>query len=184
MADPSAWLILGSNIKPEVNLRQAVDLLGRQSCVAAVSSVWQSPPADGSDQPDYLNAAVMIRTDFSPEEVQSAVIAPIEKQLGRERSADKSAPRTIDIDLVMYEDRVGEYSGRHLPHPDILRQVYAAVPLAEISPDKIHPETGEPLRVIAARLRGETIRRREDLHISPTGKPVEPAPDSPPGGDV
>lgn len=175
MADSTAWLVLGSNIQPEIHLRRAVDLLDRQTRVLAVSSAWQSPPADGSAQPDYLNAAVMIRTDLPPEAVLSTVITPIEQRLGRERSADKFGPRTIDIDLVLYDDRVEEYSGKRLPHPDILRQAHAAMPLAEISPDKIHPETGESLRAIADRLQGATIRRREDIRLIPS---------SPPGGDV
>lgn len=166
MADHAAWLLLGSNIQPEKNLARAVSLLTRQTELLGVSSVWQSPPADGSDQPDYLNAAVRIRTGFSPEELLAQVIAPIERELGRERSAEKFAPRTIDIDLALYDDRVGAYSGKQLPHPDILTRAHAALPLAELSPDIRHPASGEPLRSIAARLRHAGIRRREDLNLA------------------
>jgi 2-amino-4-hydroxy-6-hydroxymethyldihydropteridine diphosphokinase len=167
VTDCSAWLLLGSNIEPEHNLRRAVDLLAVRTTVAAVSSVWQSPPADGSDQPDYLNAAVEIRTPLSPEDLWAALIAPIEQELGRRRTADKSAPRTIDIDLMLYDDRVGEYSGRRLPHPDVLQRAYAALPLAEIAPEKIHPTSGQSLREIASRWKGAAIRRREDLELTP-----------------
>jgi 2-amino-4-hydroxy-6-hydroxymethyldihydropteridine diphosphokinase len=167
VADHTAWLLLGSNIRPEENLARAVNLLAARFPDLAVSSVWQSPPADGSDQPDYLNAAVRITTDLAPEELPADVIAPIERQLGRRRTADKFAPRTIDIDLVLYDERVGEFAGKRLPHPDILIRAHAALPLAELSPDVRHPATGEPLRSIAGRLPQANIRRREDLHLAP-----------------
>ena len=161
--DHLAWLLLGSNIEPEKNLRRAVASIAGRENLLGVSSVWQSPPADGSDQPDYWNAAVLIKTAKSPAEIYTALIAPIERTLERVRSADKFAPRTMDIDLAMYDDRVEEFSGRRLPHPDILICPYVALPLAELSPNKHHPETGEPMRVIADRLRGESIQRREDI---------------------
>ncbi len=168
MADHTAWLLLGSNIRPEENLAGAVALIAERTALLAVSSVWQSPPADGSDQPDYLNAAVRVRTDRTPEELLAEVIAPIEHRLGRRRTADKFAPRTIDIDLALYDDWAGEYSGKRLPHPDILNRAHTALPLAELSPDARHPETGEPLCAIAARLPHVDIRRREDLNLAPT----------------
>ncbi len=173
MADHTAWLALGSNIHPEENLARAVALLAERFPNLAVSSAWQSPPADGSDQPDYLNAAVRIRTGLTPEELLAGVIAPIEQQLGRRRTADKFAPRTIDIDLVLYDERVGEYAGKRLPHPDILTRAHTALPLAELSPGVRHPATGEPLAAIAARLPQANIRRREDLYLGQRVKPVE-----------
>jgi 2-amino-4-hydroxy-6-hydroxymethyldihydropteridine diphosphokinase len=175
VADHTAWLLLGSNLHPEHNLAEAVNLLAQRTALLAVSSVWQSPPADGSDQPEYLNAAVRIETDLPPEELLAGVITPIEQQLGRRRTAEKFAPRTIDIDLALYDDRVGGYSGKLLPHPDILTRAHAALPLAELSPGLRHPATGEPLQTIAARLRHPDIRRREDLNLMPkhNRKPVE-----------
>jgi 2-amino-4-hydroxy-6-hydroxymethyldihydropteridine diphosphokinase len=171
--DHLAWLLLGSNIEPEKNLRRAVALIAERDTLMGVSSVWQSPPADGSDQPDYWNAAVLIRTAKSPAEIYTLLIAPIERTLGRVRSADAFGPRTMDIDLAMVDDRAEEYSGRRLPHPDILQRAYVALPLAELSPDKQHPETGEPLRVIAGRLRNESIHRREEILLLPE-RPAKP----------
>jgi 2-amino-4-hydroxy-6-hydroxymethyldihydropteridine diphosphokinase len=172
VADHTAWLLLGSNIHPEENLARSVMRLAGRATLEAVSSVWQSPPADGSAQPDYLNAAVRIRTDRSPEDLLCAVVAPIERELGRERTADKFAARTIDIDLALFDDRTGAFSGKPIPHPDILLRAHAALPLAEISPDLRHPVTGEPLAEIAARLRNNRIRRREDLNLAPKELPV------------
>jgi 2-amino-4-hydroxy-6-hydroxymethyldihydropteridine diphosphokinase len=165
--DHLAWLLLGSNIDPERNIPRAVAAIAAGEILLGASSVWQSPPADGSDQPDYWNAAVLIRTARSPAEIYSGLIAPIERALGRVRSADAFAPRTMDIDLELFDDRVEEFDGRRLPHPDILKRPYAALPLAELSPEKRHPETGEPLRAIADRLRNGSIRRREDVRLTP-----------------
>ncbi len=175
MADHLAWLLLGSNLQPERNLPRAVDWIAAKESLLAVSSVWQSPPSDGSDQPDYWNAAVLIRTAKSPAEIYSAIFAPIERSLGRVRSADKFAPRTMDIDLAMYDDRTGDFSGRSLPHPDILKRSYFALPLAEISPDKIHPATGESLRVIAGRFRNEAIHKRGEISLLPAQNASLPA---------
>lgn len=176
MAEHRAWFLLGSNIEPVVHLAKAVARLAQRTGVEAVSSAWQSPPADGRNQPDYLNAAVLVRTRLSPEAILTEVIAPVERALGRERTADKYAPRTIDIDLALYDDRIESCAGKPLPHPDILRRAFFVLPLAEISPEKIHPGTGETLRVIAARLDDGTVRRREDVKL------VEPAPARPAGG--
>jgi 2-amino-4-hydroxy-6-hydroxymethyldihydropteridine diphosphokinase len=167
VADHLAWLLLGSNIDPERNIPRAVASIAERETLVAVSSVWQSPPSDGSNQPEYWNAAVLIRTVKSPAEIHSGVIVPVEQSLGRVRSADPFAPRTMDIDLEMFDDRVEDFSGRRVPHPDILTRPYVALPLAEISPEKIHPETGEPLRVIADRLRDGSVRRRGDIPLPP-----------------
>jgi 2-amino-4-hydroxy-6-hydroxymethyldihydropteridine diphosphokinase len=181
VGESRAWLLLGSNIDPAVHLAKAVEMLARRAAVEAVSSAWQSPPADGRSQPDYLNAAVLLRTGLSPEALAAGVIAPIENALGRKRTADKFAPRTIDIDLALYDDRQGIFAGGPLPHPDLLRRAYFALPLAEISPDKVHPATGETLRAIAARLQDGSIRRREDIKLGLGYRPFEPAPDGPAG---
>jgi 2-amino-4-hydroxy-6-hydroxymethyldihydropteridine diphosphokinase len=182
VAEHLAWLLLGSNIDPETHLAAAVERLARQGALLAVSSAWQSPPADGSRQPDYLNAAVLLQTERTPEELLERVTAPIEKALGRVRTADIFAPRTIDIDLALYDDRTGTAAGKALPHPDILRYAHCAVPLAEISPDTVHPETGETLRAIAGRLRTPSMRRREDLNLKSFIKPAGPAPEEPERG--
>jgi 2-amino-4-hydroxy-6-hydroxymethyldihydropteridine diphosphokinase len=177
VAEHLAWLLLGSNIDPETHLAAAVERLSRQVTLLAVSSAWQSPPADGSRQPDYLNAAALLRTECTPEVLLKRVTAPIEKALGRVRTADAFVPRTIDIDLALYDDRIGTAAGKALPHPDILRYAHCAIPLAEISPETVHPATGETLRAIAGRLRTPSIHRREDINLKSFIKPTESAPE-------
>jgi 2-amino-4-hydroxy-6-hydroxymethyldihydropteridine diphosphokinase len=144
------WLLVGSNIDPARHLPQAIREIAHLVKVCAVSSVWQSPPADQSDQPKFWNAALLAKTDAPPETIQLLIIQPIEKSLRRERTEDKFGPRTIDIDLMLYDSQVGTFGGRQLPHPDILTRAFAAIPLAEISPNFVHPVRGLPLREIAA----------------------------------
>jgi 2-amino-4-hydroxy-6-hydroxymethyldihydropteridine diphosphokinase len=148
----SAWLLLGSNIEAPRNIPCALKLLAQRTSLAATSSVWQSPPADHSSQPEYWNVAVRVETPLAPEEIRENLIAPIESELGRVRTDDKFAARTIDIDLLLYDELVGVYSGHALPHPDILTRAFAAIPLAEIAPEKKHPVTAQSLRQIAQSL--------------------------------
>lgn len=154
------FLLLGSNINKEVNIPEAVALLRSLCQVLEVSSVYETIPMGLKDQPNYFNMAALIETDLDPCQIKEQIIKPIEVKLQRQREADKNAPRTIDLDISLYNDEVFDYTpenGRvhHLPDPDILRFAHVAVPIAELAPDKLHPETGQPLSQIAAQLMAE-----------------------------
>ena len=174
-ADPSqdslhqALLSLGSNIDPEKNLPAAVRELGRYGRVRQVSTVWQSLPLGNPDQPDYLNAALWLETSLSARELKENAIAEIETGLGRVRGTDRNAPRTIDIDIMLFNHERLRLGQRSIPDPEVLERAFVAIPLAEIAPDYIHPETGETLTEIAARFDPTTsgMRRRPDLLLNP-----------------
>ncbi len=136
-------LSLGSNIAPAENLKTAVELLREKLPVTAVSRAWKSP-AVGSGGPDYLNAAVLVDTWLYPRLLKDEVLRPIERSLGRRRGKNKFAPRTIDIDIVIYDGKVLD--------PKLWTQAYLALPVAELLPHLIHPATGETLEDIASRL--------------------------------
>jgi 2-amino-4-hydroxy-6-hydroxymethyldihydropteridine diphosphokinase len=147
-----ACLLLGSNIEPERNLPAAVRELRRYGRVAAVSRVWQSPPAGFVEQADFLNAAVLLETPLSAGELRTTAIAAIERALGRVRDPrNPDAPRTIDIDVVLFNRDVLEIGDRRIPDPDVLRRPFVTIPLAELDPDYVHPENGRTLRDIAGR---------------------------------
>jgi 2-amino-4-hydroxy-6-hydroxymethyldihydropteridine diphosphokinase len=152
----SVFIILGSNINKERNLPEAVRRLGRLGRMVAVSSVYETLPVGRPDQPNFLNAAVRIETGLTAAQVKEAILGQIEKQLGRRRTADKNAPRTIDADLVLFNDEIFDYTynGRrhHIPDPDLLNFPHVAAPVAELAPEMLHPETAEPLSAIAQRL--------------------------------
>jgi len=94
-------LLLGSNIQPEFFLPSAVNSLGEQIDIKLVSSVWETP-AIGSNGPNFLSAAVLASTSLSPKHLKRHILQPLEAHLGRVRSNDKNAPRTIDIDIVTW----------------------------------------------------------------------------------
>jgi 2-amino-4-hydroxy-6-hydroxymethyldihydropteridine diphosphokinase len=163
-----ALLSLGSNIAPERNLPAAVRELARYGIVRRISGVWQSPPQGSSDQPDYLNAALWLETPLSARELKETAIAAIEEKLGRLRGSDRFAPRTIDIDIMYFNrDRI-QLGRRRIPDPEALERPFVAIPLAEVAPDYIHPETGESLAVIAARFDPVKagMRRRDDVVLT------------------
>ena len=142
-----AYLALGSNIDPEQNLPAAVRLLRRYCRVVALSPVYRTPPQGFADQPDFYNMAVQILTTGDPADFKRDALAEIERALGRVRDPhNRNAPRTIDLDIALW----GEKPWR-VPDPDILRFAHIAVPLADLAPDYVHPETGETLMQIASR---------------------------------
>jgi 2-amino-4-hydroxy-6-hydroxymethyldihydropteridine diphosphokinase len=162
-----AYLSLGSNVEPEHNLPAAVDRLGHWGHVRAVSTVWESAPLGFADQPNFLNAAALLETGLSAQGLRREAIAATEAALGRVRTANKNAPRTIDIDIMLFNHDVLQVGRRHIPSPEVLERPFVAIPLAEIAPDYVHPETGQPLHQIAGRFDpvAAGMCRRDDVTL-------------------
>jgi len=121
----SVYLALGSNISPEINIPKAISNLNILFPSLRHSSAWMSPPSSG-DGPDFINVIVKVYSSFSIEELKEDVLSPIENTMGRIRTEDKNSPRTIDIDIVLYNDQIID--------PEVVSQPYLSVPLAEIYP--------------------------------------------------
>ena len=162
-----AYLSLGSNIEPENNLLAAVKLLGRFGYVRTASSVWETEPVGLADQPKFLNAAVLLETALSAQALRDDAIAQIEESLGRVRTENKNAPRTIDIDIMLFNQDTLQIGQRHIPDPEILERPFVAIPLAEIAPDYVHPETGQTLEQIAFGMPVGGIKPRPDVVLWP-----------------
>lgn len=162
-----AYLSIGSNIEPEKNLPAAVQALARFGTVRAVSSVWETAPVGFRDQPNFLNAAVILETELSAAEVRAVVCRSIEQALHRVRTENPNAPRTIDVDLSLFNHEVLALADKQIPDPDILTHAFVAVPLAEIAPAYRHPLTGQTLREIAQQLQraSEGIAKRDDVAL-------------------
>lgn len=143
------YLDLGSNIEPERNLPAAVELLAKLSTLIAASPVLETKPLGMPEQPNFLNAGVLIETNLSAPEFKQMVIHNIEQALGRVRTENKNGPRTIDIDIILFNDDIIELDGRHIPNKELLERPFVAASLADISPDYKHPETGQTLLEIA-----------------------------------
>lgn len=148
---------LGSNIDKEYNLPAAVRMLSGAATVASVSPVYETAPVGSEDQAHFFNAAVLILTTATAVELKNGLLSDIERALGRKRSTDRNAPRTIDLDITLYDAGVFDYTPadgrqRHVPEPDLLRFPHSLQPVADLLPDMPHPETGEPLGQMAERL--------------------------------
>lgn len=139
-------LLLGSNIEPSSNMKKALELLRRDMNLLQVSSVWKTK-AIGSPGPDFLNTAVLAKTKLNADTLKNKVLRPLENTLGRVREKDKNAPRTIDIDIILYDGLVLDQG--------LFSQAHIAVPMAEIAPFTLSPE-GVLLRDIAKNLTKET----------------------------
>lgn len=160
--ETAVYVSLGSNIEPEKNLVQVVRLLRSKCKVIAVSSVYRTAPQGFSEQPDFLNMAVQLSTSLSPETFKTDILDWIERELGRQRDPlNKNAPRTIDLDISLWDGGVIEYGAKpwRVPDPDIVRFAHVAIPLAELAPDFVHPTEGATLAEIAARFDAPDIHR-------------------------
>ena len=138
------YLALGSNIAPETNLPQAIENLNLVFGVVAQSSIWETP-AEGFEGEDFLNAVVLIHTPISADTLKTEVLRPLEALLGRVRKKEKFSPRTIDIDILLYQDEVVD--------EELWTQPYLAVPLAELYPDYSQNGTRETLKDVANNLK-------------------------------
>jgi 2-amino-4-hydroxy-6-hydroxymethyldihydropteridine diphosphokinase len=169
-----AFISLGSNIDPERYLPLAVERLRTLGAIVAVSAVYESPPADGSSQPDYLNAAVLLSTNLSAERLCREALPAIEAELGRVRDPDnRCAPRTIDLDLALYDDGILSIDRRRIPDPDIPRRAFLAIPLAELCEEFVVPGQQRTLSELAAPHRGDArLMPRPDVVLTASVTPA------------
>ena len=152
------YLVLGSNIEPEKNLKKGVEYLCQFAEIKKSSSVWETE-AIGSNGPNFLNAAVQIATHLSPEELKNQILRIIEAQLGRIRAKYKSAPRTIDIDIAIVDHKVIDNQ--------VWTQLHFARPLSELLPDFQNNLTGETLLQANQRLtKTAHIKSRPDVSLA------------------
>jgi 2-amino-4-hydroxy-6-hydroxymethyldihydropteridine diphosphokinase len=133
-----AYLSLGSNLGDRpANLRAAVESLRKLGAVSAVSSLYETEPLGFTDQPWFLNCAVILQTQLSPEHLLTEIL-DIERGLGRVR-AEPKGPRTIDIDILLFGDRQIDSENLSIPHPALQARRFVLEPLAEIAPHAVHP---------------------------------------------
>ena len=144
MSEHIAFIGLGSNLgDPRSQLQRAFAALGELpgTCLVAQSSLYRSAPLGFQDQPDFVNAVAKIATELSPQALLQALLQ-IEHSHGRERTF-RNAPRTLDLDILLYDDvRLHEH-GLTIPHPQMHRRAFVLRPLLEIAPDASIPAVGE-----------------------------------------
>lgn len=146
------YLGLGSNIEPETNLATGIARLREHGEILEFSDVWESA-AVGSDGPNFLNLCIRFEATPGADELKERVLLPIETALGRIRTGDKNAPRTLDIDILAVDGRPIQ--------PERWDYPFVVVPLAELIPNFIHPLKDETLKEASVRAQADTwiVRR-------------------------
>jgi len=155
----TAYLSLGSNLGDRAaNLRAAVAQLDAAGRLLAVSALYETQPVEVPDQPWFLNCVAAIETDKTPRELLKLALQ-VEAGMGRLRMREKGA-RKIDIDVVLFGDRVVDEPGLKIPHPAMHQRRFVLEPLVEIAPEARHPGLGKTARELLAALPGgQTVRR-------------------------
>jgi 2-amino-4-hydroxy-6-hydroxymethyldihydropteridine diphosphokinase len=156
-----AAIALGSNLAsqwgdPAATLREAVSRVAQLGYVRAVSSFYETAPVGYADQPNFVNAAMLLETELEPEELMRSLLA-IEHSMGRDRSVAIPAkgPRKIDLDLLLMGDVILATPDLTLPHPAMAERRFVLEPLAEIAPGMVDPLSGLTVAEMLASLRPE-----------------------------
>ena len=138
-----AYIALGANLgDPASTVRAAMGALANlpESGVRRCSSLYRTAPVGIVDQPSFINAVALLETKLPPETLLDALL-DIEARFGRVR-AEKDGPRTLDLDLLLYDDQFIDLPRLTLPHPRLHLRAFVLQPLAEITPDLIIPGRG------------------------------------------
>ncbi|MFD2110893.1 2-amino-4-hydroxy-6-hydroxymethyldihydropteridine diphosphokinase [Thiorhodococcus fuscus] len=138
----TAFIAIGSNIEPERHIEQSlVRLNALPGTRVERSSSWYRTKAWGiEEQPDFVNLVVELSTQLSPSALLNETQG-IESDLGRVRHL-RNGPRTIDLDILIFGDRVIEEADLRIPHPGLAQRDFMLIPLIEIAPDTLHPVQG------------------------------------------
>jgi len=161
------YVAAGSNVAPEQNLTRAVAALAREF-PGVRCSPWYRNRAVGFDGADFINLVAGFDTSRPVREVLATLHA-IEAQCGRPREAPRWAPRSMDLDVLLYGDLLCDEPGLRLPRPDLLKRAYMLGPLAQLAPEVMHP---------TAHLSMGELWRRFDQAAHPLQPLTLPAPGS------
>ncbi len=157
-----AFISIGSNIHPAENVRAA--LLAMAAClkIVRISTVYRTQAEERPEQPDFYNCVVEVETDIPPFDLKWRILRPIEAAQERQRTSDRYAPRTMDLDLIIYGDLVVKTDDLVLPDPEITSRSFLALPLAELEPGLVIPGGGACISDVAAAFHNNTMQTLED----------------------
>jgi 2-amino-4-hydroxy-6-hydroxymethyldihydropteridine diphosphokinase len=160
MRNPDRWTIayigLGSNLGDrEATLRAALRDLDARGDVKVVrrSHLHETEPVGGPPQGAFINAVAELATPLSPKELLQ-VLHEVEDEFGRERTV-RWGPRTLDLDLLLYGDRIIDMPALHVPHPRMHERRFVLEPLCELCPDRPHPRLGKTIQQLLSELEDE-----------------------------
>jgi 2-amino-4-hydroxy-6-hydroxymethyldihydropteridine diphosphokinase len=154
------FLLLGSNLGDrKQHLLQAIALIEQNIApVLKASSVYETQAWGKTEEPDYLNQVVMLRTVLSPKKLLETTLS-IENTLGRQRQ-EKWGSRTIDIDILFYDKMIINEEDLRIPHPELHKRRFTLEPLAEIAPELLHPELHQNILQLKNELKDNLIVKK------------------------
>jgi len=155
------YLSLGSNVGDrEDHLRDALTRLQAQGRIVSVSSFYETEPVEFTDQVWFLNCAVALEATKTPESLMEALLY-VEQRMGRQR-IQRKGPRTIDIDILLFGDKIVESAKLTIPHPAMHERRFVLEPLAEIAPEALHPALKKTIRELLDALPpGQLVRKHQ-----------------------
>ncbi len=148
----TAGIGIGSNLGDrQAHCRDAIKRLRSAGCtILTISSFIETEPWGLSNQPPFLNGAVLIETRLTPHELLKLLLS-IESDMGRIRT-ERWGPRIMDLDILLYDDIILRSEDLSIPHPHLHERAFALEPLVEIAPDMIHPVLNETLAALLQEL--------------------------------
>jgi 2-amino-4-hydroxy-6-hydroxymethyldihydropteridine diphosphokinase len=165
-------LCLGSNEGDRIRyLERAIEMLQREVKLESVSSVYETQPVGVRDQPWFLNLVCLGTTRLKPWALL-AYVNEIEDELGRTRSEEQYGPRTLDIDILAYDDRVIDDPDLKIPHPRMSERAFVLHPLVEIAPDWRHPVLKKTSEELLDELNGDAVRPYQEPPPSSGPAPI------------
>lgn len=162
----TAIIAMGANLPgpagtPAATLAAAFHRLSALGVVTARSSLYSTAPVGLADQPRFLNAVAVLETEIEPLEFLHHLLC-IEVEFGRDRSSGiVNGPRSLDLDLLLYADRILDLPDLQLPHPRLAERAFVLVPLTEVAPDYIEPRSGKSISALLADLRSRAPQEPE-----------------------
>ena len=176
----TAYLSLGSNLGDRAaNLEEAIRRLEKFGKITAKSSLYETEPVEVETQPWFLNCAIALETEMASQQLLAAALA-IEQSMGRRRTRHKG-PRTIDIDILFFNDSIEASAALTVPHPALHLRRFVLEPLAEIAPDLRHPVLKKSVREMLDGLPSTGgVVRKYDSNPESSGKQLDSLRKGPP----
>ena len=148
---------------PELTFVAAALRLQSLGLIAARSSLYSTEPMGFADQPRFVNAVIALETELAPHQLLRSLMA-IEKDFGRDRSSGfVNGPRTLDLDILLFDDLIVREPGLEIPHPRLAERAFVLVPLDEIAPQIVDPRSG---RTVSQLLHDSIPRFRKQISCS------------------